>query len=259
MKGRILGIAVLLVWGFIKVPIETHMAAVRQEEHLGKFKLTASLREQAGQAGFLAVLGGLRAAVADMVWIRAHIAWQDAQYGRMKLFFDLCTSLQPTRENYWDIAAWHMAWNGAVQVERDPAITDPVRREREIRKYWKLGEDYLLHGIENNPNSWLLWERLGGLYRDKYRDNCKAAHAYDEASKRPGALTYTRRFAAVFLADCPGHEREAYEKILALYNEGEREWLPTMLSKLRELEVKLGIPIDQRVYIPPDDRLPPKK
>jgi hypothetical protein len=133
-----------------------------------------------------------------------------------------------------------------------------LEREREMRRYWKLGEDYLLRGIENNPDSWLLYERLGGLYKDKYKDLCKAAEAYSEGAKRPGALTFIRRFGAAFLADCPGREQEAYEQMLALYKEGEKEWLPLLLDKLQRVERKLGIPKDQRVYIPPKYRLPPE-
>lgn len=258
MKGRLLGIIVLLVWGLVKVPVEVGMTEHRTREQLGGFKITASLREQAGQAGFLAVLGGLRAAVADLLWIRGHSAWQDVEYGRMKLYFDLCTSLQPRRENYWDIASWHMAWNGAVAAERDPKIVDEFQRDKEVRRYWKLGEDYLLHGVENNPDSWLLYERLGGLYRDKFKDPCKAAWAYAKAAERPGHLTFVPRFAAIYLADCPGHEREAYEKLLALYKKGESEWLPTLLDKLQVMERKLGIPKEQRVYIPEKHRLPPE-
>ena len=46
LKGRTLGIAVLLVWGIIKLPIETGLAALLQHERLGGFKITASLRQQ---------------------------------------------------------------------------------------------------------------------------------------------------------------------------------------------------------------------
>ena len=124
MKGRALGILLLLAWGIAKFPVEARLEQRMQDARLGGFKPTASLRQQAGQAGFIAALGGLRAAVADMLWIRAHVAWQDVQYGRMKLLFDTCTAMQPRRVNFWDIAAWHMAWNGSVHVENsDP---DPV-------------------------------------------------------------------------------------------------------------------------------------
>jgi hypothetical protein len=261
MKGRILGILALIVWGIIKLPLESKLASTLQAERLGGYRPTASLRQQAGQAGFLAALGGLRAAVADLMWIRAHGAWQDVEYGRMKLYFDVCTALQPRRELFWDVAAWHMAWNGAAFVEnpRNAAVTGantPEERAREMQEFYRLGEDYLLQGIQNMPDSWVLYDRLGTLYRDKFKDPCRASKAFAEAAKRPGRLDYTRRFAVYNLADCPGHEQEAYEKLLELYKESEREWLPGLLVRLQQLERKLDIPKEKRVYIPPEDRLP---
>jgi hypothetical protein len=261
MKGRILGILALVIWGVIKLPIEEKQAANMQAERLGGYKPTASLRQQAGQAGFLAVLGGLRAAVADLMWIRAHTAWQDVQYGRMKLYFDVCTALQPRRELFWDVASWHMAWNGAAYVENQRANAEtgpitPEERAKKMTEFYKIGEDYLLQGIQNMPDSWVLYDRLGTLYRDKFKDPCRASVAFEEASKRPGRLDYTRRFAVYMLADCGKNDREAYEKLLALYNESKNEWLPGLLVRLQHLERKLDIPKEKRVYIPPEDRLP---
>ena len=232
-----------------------------QNERLGGYKPTASLRQQAGQAGFIAALGGLRAAVADLLWIRAHTAWQDVEYGRMKLYFDVTTALQPRRELFWDVASWHMAWNGAAYVENPrnaPATgaTTKEERARQMMEFYKIGEDYLLQGIRNMPDSWVLYDRLGTLYRDKFKDPCRASEAFAEAAKRPGRLDYTRRFAVYMLADCGKNDREAYEKLLALYNEGEKEWLPGLLVRLQQLERKLDIPKEKRVYIPPEDRLP---
>ena len=256
MKGRVLGILVLFAWGVVKLPIESRLTEEMQAARLGGFKPTASLRRQAGQAGFIAALGGLRAAVADLLWIRATVAWEDVQYGRMKLLFDTCTAMQPRRVMFWDVSAWHMAWNGAAYIENN--VTNEVERRREMTKFFKVGEDYLLHGIENNPDSWELYERLGALYREKFKNPEKAAAAYDEASKRPGHLAFTRRFAAYELAQVPGREREAYERLLAFYREGEKEWLDTLLKHLQLLERKLKIPPEQRVDIPPDKRLPPE-
>ena len=246
MKGRILGILVLLAWGIVKLPVESRLEKRMQGARLGGYKPSASLRQQAGQAGFIAALGGLRAAMADMLWIRAHMAWQDVQYGRMKLLFDTCTAMQPRRVNFWDLSAWHMAWNGAAHIEiHEP---DPIARKAKMREFFKVGEDFLLRGIENNPESWELYDRLGMLYRDKFKDMAKASAAYEEASQRPGHLAYTRRFAVYYLADIPGREDEAYAKLMALFHEGEHEWLPTLFRQIQKLEVRLGIPDGQRIY-----------
>ena len=246
MKGRIPGILVLLAWGIVKLPVEARLEKRMQDARLGGYKPSASLRQQAGQAGFIAALGGLRAAMADMLWIRAHMAWQEVQYGRMKLLFDTCTAMQPRRVNFWDISAWHMAWNGAAHIEINEH--DPIARKARMREFFRLGEDYLLRGIENNPESWELYDRLGMLYRDKFKDMAKASAAYEEASKRPGHLDYTRRFAAYYLADIPGREREAYERLMALFHEGEHEWLLTLFRQIQKLEARLDIPDGQRIY-----------
>jgi hypothetical protein len=246
MKGRILGILVLLAWGIAKSPIEARLEQRMQDTRLGGFKPTASLRQQAGQAGFLAALGGLRAAVADLLWIQANNAWEHVQYGRMKLLFDTCTAMQPRRVNFWDISAWHMAWNGAAHIENN--VQDPIVRKAKMREFFEVGKDFLLRGIENNPDSWELYDRLGFLYRDKFKDMAKASAAYDEASKRPGHLDYTRRFAAYYLAEVPGREREAYERLIGLFRDGEQEWLPTLLHQLQKLEARLHIPDAQRIY-----------
>ena len=60
-------------------------------------------------------------------------------------------------------------------------------------------------------------------------------------------MTYDRRFSAYELFYCEGREREAYERLRRLYDEGKKERLPTMISRLKFLEDKLGIPQDQRI------------
>jgi tetratricopeptide (TPR) repeat protein len=246
MRGRILGILVLLAWGIAKFSFEARLEQHMENTRLGGFKPTASLRQQAGQAGFIAALGGLRSAVADLLWIRAYTAWRDVQYGRMKLLFDTCTAMQPRRVLFWDISAWHMAWNGAAYVQNHEP--DPVVRKAEMRKFFMAGKDFLQRGIESNPDSWELYERLGALYKDKLKDFENASKAYDEASKRPGHLKYTRRFAAYYLAEVPGREREAYERLMALFNESEHEWLLTLFRHIQNLEAKLDIPDAQRIW-----------
>ncbi len=59
-----------------------------------------------------------------------------------------------------------------------------------------------------------------------------------------------KRLAAFRLAECPGHEREAYERLVALYKMGKAEHVPTLFTKLRELQEKLSVPEEQRIYSP---------
>ena len=74
-----------------------------------------------------------------------------------------------------------------------------------------------------------------------------------QCAKIEGAPVYAHRFAVYELAQCPGHEREAYEGLVKLYKDGEKEQLPTLLTWLGILQEKLNVPADQKIYIPPAD------
>jgi hypothetical protein len=252
MRRRLVIVLVaLLVFGAVKLPFEKSLQARQRAAFFHGANLNLSLSEQLGQMGFLAALSGFRALVADMLYIRAHTAWERTEWGRMKLDFDAVTSLQPRAVLFWDQAAWHMAFNASIAAYENPKQPREALRLKAQREYWKLGEDYLLRGIANNPDKPILYDRLGFLYREKFRDHCKAAEAYRQAAALPNAPAYVRRFHAYELAQCPGHEREAYELLLKLYQRGESERLPSLLRWLGELQEKLNIPADQKVDTSP--------
>lgn len=244
-----LSIIFLLLFGAARLPFEMALDRERQEAHFQKAELGLSLREKIGQMSFVAAFSGFRSLVAAFLWIEAHTAWEKTEWGRMAGLFDTVTTLQPRSLIYWDMAAWHMAWNASIAALEDPSQPSEALRIRAQRQYFDLGRDFLERGIKNNPDRYLLYERMGILLRDKYEDHCGAAVMFDKASQFPNARPYLRRFAAYELANCPGNEEKAYEKLMTLYNEGEDQHLPTLLSKIRDLEEKLGIPSEK--HIPP--------
>lgn len=241
----------LLIFGALKLRFEEALEARQRAAFFHGAKLNLSLSEQIGQMGFLAALSGFRALVADALYIRAHAAWERTEWGRMKLDFDAVTALQPRCLLFWDQAAWHMAFNASVAAYDNPKQPREALRLKAQREYWKLGEDYLLRGIANNPDRPLLYDRLGFLYREKFKDHCKAAEAYRQCAAQPKAPQYAERFHAYELAQCPGHEREAYELLLSLYQRGEDERLPTLLRWLGHLQEKLNVPAEKKVDTSP--------
>jgi hypothetical protein len=247
----VLLLAGLLAFGALKLPAERHLEAMHRAAFFHGARLDLSLREQIGQMGFLAALSGFRSLVADALYLHAHSAWERTEWGTMKLDFDAVTALQPRCLLFWDQAAWHMAFNASVAALENKKQPRAALRIKAQHEYWKLGEEYLLKGIANNPDRPMLYDRLGFLYREKFQDHCKSAEAYRQCALLPKAPQYAHRFAAYELAQCPGHEREAYELLRALYLRGEDEHLPTLLRRLAELQEKLDIPPAERVYTPP--------
>lgn len=252
MKHRhAVALLLLLVFGLAKWPFEARFEAERNAAHFTDPQFSLSLRQKLSQSTFLAAIGGFRALVADYCYLDAHSQWSRVEWGRMKLNFDACTALMPHCILFWDQASWHMAFNASVAAIEDKSQPREVLRLKAQREYWELGEDYLVRGIANNPDDPTLYDHLGFLYREKFKDHCRSAEVYGKCARMPGAPVYAHRFALYELAQCPGHEREAYEGLLRLYKAGEQERLPTLLKHLSELQEKLNVPAAQKVYIPP--------
>lgn len=242
--------------GAILLPWQIELQHAAKSARFRTAPLNLTLREQVGQSGFLAALSGFRSPVAAFLWIEAHTAWEKTEWGRMAGLFNTVTMLQPHSLLYWDIAAWHMAWNASAAALQDTKQRSEVLRERARRQYIDLGRDFLERGIRNNPDSYLLQERLGILLRDKVGDHGAAADAFAKAASLPGAPAYVRRFAAYEAAKVPGREREAYDRLLSIYNEGEKMRAPNLVALLRQLEEKLNIPASRRIQAPGEATAP---
>jgi len=250
MLRSLIAVVMLAIAGAVLLPWQMELQKLAQQAHFRTAPLNLSLREQIGQSGFLAALSGFRSPLAAFLWIDAHSAWEKTEWGRMNGLFNTVTTLQPHSLLYWDIAAWHMAWNASVAALQDRKQPSEALRERSRRQYIELGRDFLERGIRNNPDQYLLYERLGILLRDKVEDHGAAADAFAKAASFPQAPAYIHRFAAYEAAKVPGREREAYDRMLALYNEGEKQRMPSLLVMLRKLEQKLNIPADQCIKAP---------
>jgi tetratricopeptide (TPR) repeat protein len=247
MIRGLLVLVILLALGALKLPMERDLAAVHRQEHFRGVEFNLGLREKIGQLGFIAALSGFRSIVADGLFIQAHVAWERTEWGRVLLLFQHVTTLQPRAILFWDMAAWHMAWNASVAAMNDQTQPRLALRVKAQREYFALGKDFLERGIKNNPDRPDLYEALARLYKEKYKNHERASEFFGKAAALPGARTYDRRFSAYELSHCGGREREAYERLRQLYDEGKQERLPTLISRLRVLEDKLGIPQDQRI------------
>jgi hypothetical protein len=243
--------ALLLAFGGIKLPIEHKLAAEHRQLHFRGIEFNLNLRDQIGQLGFVAALSGFRSLVADGLFLQAHVAWERTEWGRVLLLFRQVTTLQPRAILFWDMAAWHMGWNASVAAFNDKSQPRQALRVKAQREYFALAKDFLERGISNNPEKPQLYESLGRLYKEKYYDHAHASEFFAKCAALPDAPDYEKRFAAYELSYCEGREHEAYAELRRLYDLGENERLPTLITRLKFLENKLNIPPDQRI---PDEK-----
>lgn len=236
----------LVIFGFVRLPLERSLETAQQGARLRSAPPELGLRDQLGQLSYAAALSGFRSLVAAFLWIEAHTAWEQTAWGRMAGLFRTVTTLQPRSLVYWDVASWHMAWNAAIAARENPEQPSEFLRRRAEREYHRLGREFLEQGIANNPDRYLLHERLGVLLRDKFGDHEGAAAAFAQAAGMENAPPYVKRLAVYELAAVEGREREVYEKLRELYDAGPDERKPRVLTLLHGLEEKLGIPPEER-------------
>jgi len=253
-KPMVAAVAIIALFGAAKFNFEQHLAEEHRAAYFHGAKLNLNMRQQIGQIGFLAALSGFRSVVADYLWVEAHIIWERVEWGRMALLFNNVTALEPRNVMFWDMSAWFMGYNASNFAIRNPKEPRLALRIKAQREYFKMAEDFLLRGIENNPDRYKLYEDLATLYKEKFDDHYKAFEYYDKAAQFPDSPSYEKRFAAYQLSYSPGHEQEAYERLVKLYKTGENEWLPTLLERLNFLQEKLNVPSGQRVYTPPSQK-----
>jgi len=237
----------VLIFGIMKLPMESSLAAQDRQLRFGNVEWNLDLREKLGQLGFVAALSGFRSIVADALFIQANVAWEKTEWGRVLLLFRQVTTLQPRAVLFWDMAAWHMAWNASVAALNDPAQSRQALRIKAQREYFALGKDFLERGIKNNPDRPQLYESLARLYKEKYKDHAHASEFFAKAAALAHAPSYDKRFSAYELSYCEGREREAYDRLHQLYQMGENERLPTLITRLKFLENKLDIPQNERI------------
>jgi hypothetical protein len=237
----------LLLFGAVRLPLEHNLLSQHRQSHLSAVEFNLDLREQVGQLCFIAGLSGFRSIVADVRFIQAHVAWERTEWGRVLLLFRQATTLQPRAILFWDMAAWHMGWNASVAAMNDRGQPRLALRTKAQGEYFALGKDFLERGIRNNPDKPQLYESMARLYKEKYNDHARASEFFAKAAALPDAPPYDKRFAAYELSYCEGREIEAYQQLRRLYDMGEKERLPTLISRLKFLEEKLEIPPDQRI------------
>jgi len=245
MKRKLQSLAVLLILGAVKLPVE--QAATQHLRAVGLLSapLDLSLRESFGQMSFAAALGGLRSLIASITYLRAYHEWEHINWGKVDSLFQLTTSLQPRYANYWDEAAWHMAYNAASSYLHNQEL-NPAVRGKLYHDHIERGVAILNEGLRYLPNDARLWNALAEIYERRVHDPKKAAECYLEVhriSKNPRYI----RFAGYQYAQTsdPALWRKGYELLKVGYDNGQRT--PSLIDVLKTLEERLGIPLMQRI------------
>jgi hypothetical protein len=248
-------IALLLgLWAPFKIIWEQDISRQQDMLRYHGVAVTRQLRDDLGQGLTIGVLSGMRNIVADLVWLQVTIAWENQEWFKMGALINLCTSLQPRAPVFWDLGGWQLAWNASVAAAHDKNQPNELRRIKASLFWIDKGLDIYKRGLENNPLYWRLWNDTAMLYQQRLRDYHTAAYYYQKASECPNAPVYLERFPAIMYG-LAGDDHAAYDAWKALWEkltpeqrERKEHWKEKIESNIRQLEQKLSIPKQKRVF-----------
>jgi len=220
-----------------------------------------SLKDALGQGVTVGLLGGFRAIVADLFWIRTNTIWEDNDLPGTQTSIKLVTAIDPRPLYFWlngsrmiayDMPNWRIDKAGGYD-----AVPDAVKR-RFDEEQSSVAIKYLENALEFHPGEPLLILEIANVHLNRLKDNETAAKLYLEASRYPDAPFYAARIHAELLRKI-GRNAEAYAFLKQLH-----PTLPTddigamasvVLGRIRELEDEMGLPEAQR-FQPPQTSAP---
>ncbi len=249
MKPRRLlqALLALLLLGVVKLPVERAVSARLKEARMLNGMADLGLWENLGQMGFAASLGGLRALVAAVTYMRAYVAFEDVEWARVDSLFQITSRLQPRDVSYWDEASWHMAYNAASHYLYSDRV-EPVMRGKLYHDYIDRGIAILEDGLRFNPGDARLLSRLGDIYAKRKLEPAKAGELYEQAAASAAGMERYRRFAAYEYEKTA--DRALWERahgILRDVYDREGPKYPQMVDALKRLEERLDVPLMKRI------------
>jgi tetratricopeptide (TPR) repeat protein len=261
LRLSLVSLTVLALTGFITAPLERHAwarVAANQVEMNAE-----SLEGALGQGVVLAVLGGFRTLVADLLFIEMYTHWADKDAARVEALIPVVTSIDPRPLFFWressrmvvfDIPVWRMR----VQEQRLGRKLTPQERRVLTVEQARKGIAILHQALNYRPEDARIFQDIAIVYLTKLGDKEKAAEYYLKAWRCPNGSFYHGRLYAV-LMDQSGHPRKAYRFLQEYYNSVPLEHpfarAGVVLERIRELEARLGIPENER-FVP--EELPPE-
>jgi hypothetical protein len=247
MKQRyrnLLALAVLAAGGLLRLPAEQSMTARFREKGLLAAPLDLELKEQIGQNSSAIALAGLRTLVATFTFLEASEAFTTCNWPDVEKTMETTVQLSPKGAYYWDMGAWHMAYNASSWYRLDSGMP-PVRAKAESRRWIDKGRRFYERGIANNPGDYELLALQAQLLSDprRYPDDQAAVESYRKAvatGKASAEIQRQRFFAEARAGTDPTEMRAAVSAML----EKPQNRVPTLLSLHYTLEYQAHEPED---------------
>lgn len=245
----VLPVGIVLLGGVVIHPLQKYV--LRQEESLALLPLVftsddAPVIQRLEQQLSFVSLGGLRSLVAAFLSVNSYSYFEVRDWINLENRYRQIISLAPHNTYYWDMGAWHLAYNASADSAENKSLRLTERQIR-AKNYIEKGKNFLRQGIKLNPKEWVLYARLGNLLSDpgKRPEYEEAAKIYQQAVHL-GAPQYYERSILYCLARVPGKEKEALALCRELYENPDNRQ-PAVKTLFLALQIQLNVPRAERM------------
>ena len=242
--------AVLAVAGWLRMPLEQRLSQQLSEAHLLTPSFDRESRASLSQKGFVASFGSLRpmmAAITALSTTRYHgkMDWESLERA-----IDTTVLLDPYNSYYWDLGAWHLAYNASSSSLENKELP-PLRRKQLFEEYIKKGDQLYVRGIAANPDDVHLRLERARLWSSSHKmedfpkvsrilqralTECQLSHRQRQRIR--GDLFYS-------ILRIPERVNEAYVLGRELYEESPNNRFPSLLNGLCALQMHPRVKVDE--------------
>ncbi|HUK83091.1 MAG TPA: hypothetical protein VLZ12_10730 [Verrucomicrobiae bacterium] len=261
MRAKLIAALLVIVPSWLMLPLQSSIHAESVRLKYGGAHVTRQMRDAIGQGMAIALLAGFRGVVADFLWIQSHDYWEKKQWLQQYRDMEVVTTLQPQSILFWDEGSWHMAWNIGYAVSVDTNNVTAAQGIKRERAWHERAREFLARGLENIPNRYELYFKMGWLYLHKLVYDCgddlackkarycEAAEYLRKAASYHDAPSFVGRTYARALEDC-GDIGAAYQQWVDMWKQGPPMNQPSSIleREIRRLEDQFNMPDNERVF-----------
>jgi hypothetical protein len=248
----------LALAGALLMPLRSHLDGAGLSNWGASKVCPAAL--PAARLASATIPGGMRALMADGLWLKVYSAWAVHDRVRTEALIRWVTVLDDRPTHFWvngariiayDIPQWRLA---SASGGRAP----PGVRKQVVEEQACAALEYLASARSCHPASAAIWMEMGNINLYRRDDLAAAAECYRRAAETPDAPYCAARIHAELLRRL-GRDREAYVWLCRIHptlpREDESAMSGLVLARIRSLEAKLQVPEMDR-YSPVATRSP---
>ncbi len=152
-----------------------------------------ALRKSSGGAVIMGLLGGYRSLIADLIWIKSYIYWEEKRLSDCLSSIDMAVNIDPQMRMFWTrgasiIAYDTPAWILSEQENRGKRITPEFEKSVKLRQA-KRAVEFLNRGLGELGEDYELLMELAQLSINKLEDFKLAEGYYERAMNLPNLPT----------------------------------------------------------------------